>query len=180
MEHKAPVTRILANFIVIYRRFISDALRYQLPSPSFFSILKLFLINPGFKAVVYIRLIIATENSLLSKIIRIRALTLFAIDISPGCEIGPGLRIEHPVGIVIGKDVIIGENVTISQQVTIGEKYNDSRSDGSYPTLGSNISIGAGTIILGSIHIGSGSTLGAQSLILTSVPTNSKIYGLHK
>lgn len=93
---------------------------------------------------------------------------------------GKGLRIEHPVGIVIGSKVIVGENCTISQGVTIGEKYNDHRSLGGYPVLGNNISIGVNTIILGKITIGNNVSTGANSLILANVPPNLTVVGIYK
>lgn len=176
-----------STFLTIFRLFpriseqlICDARRYHVAKPGLISLVKLSLVNPGFRAVIYIRLIAASKDTIAAKLLRVRALRNLAIDISPGCQIGSGLRIDHPVGIVIGKKVKIGNNVTISQQVTIGEKYNDSRSRGEYPSLGSNISIGAGSIIIGKIKVGSDSTIGAHSLILSDVRERSTVYGLHK
>lgn len=44
----------------------------------------------------------------------------YGIFVHPGTQIGLGLSMPHPNGIVIGSSVTIGENATIYQQVTIG------------------------------------------------------------
>ena len=46
------------------------------------------------------------------------------------------------------------------------------------PTIEGDVEIGAGCLVLGSIVIGEGSKLGAGSIVLDTVPKNSKIYGL--
>jgi len=104
----------------------------------------------------------------------------FGLDACLGCEIGPGLRIEHPVGIVIGTGVTIGKNATILQGVTIGERYVDERSDGLYPSIGDNVVIGVQSVILGGIKIGHNVTLGANSLVLGDVLSNRTIVGFNK
>ena len=103
----------------------------------------------------------------------------FGLDACLGHRIGPGLRIEHPVGIVIGGGVVIGKNATILQGVTIGEKYVDQRSDGKYPFIGDNVVIGVNSVILGGIRIGSDVAFGANSLVLADVEDNISIFGIH-
>jgi serine acetyltransferase len=110
----------------------------------------------------------------------VKLLKKYACDVTPGFVIGKGLKIEHPVGIVIGSKVVIGEFCTISQGVTIGEKYNDRRSTGLYPRLGNNISIGVNAVLLGGITIGDNVTIGANSLILACVNSNTTVVGIYK
>jgi len=106
-------------------------------------------------------------------------LAVHGADFMPGCEIGPGLRIEHPAGIVIGAGVVIGNSCTILQGTTIGSR--DSRSkdlSNKFPRLGDNVKIGANSTILGEVQIGSNSIIGAHSLVLKSTAENSTIMGL--
>lgn len=64
----------------------------------------------------------------------------------------------------------IGENCTICQQVTIG--YT---SDGKSPTIGNNVKICAGAIVVGGITIGDNSIIGAGAIVVDDVPANSVV-----
>ena len=89
---------------------------------------------------------------LLRKPARLRWIFWSAIagaDIPLECEIGPGLLIPHPNGIVIHRRAKIGANCCIFQQVTLGEH---PRGLG-VPTIGDGVTIGAGAKIFGDIHI---------------------------
>jgi serine O-acetyltransferase len=86
------------------------------------------------------------------------------IEICVGCEIGPGLKILHPTGIVLGSGVTAGSNLTIAQSVTIGLR-NPLKSDGFYPQLGHNVFIGANSVLLGSITVSSNSIIPAFTLL---------------
>jgi serine O-acetyltransferase len=157
---------------------ISDIIQYS-REPSLKTFFKLYISNPGFRVVVLIRLITADFSIMkhLRKVVRIHILRSYGFDFSLGCIIESGLRIDHPVGIVIGKGVYIGQNCYIGQGVTIGEKYIDSRSDGKYPTLGNSVMVGAGSAIIGKVSIGNNVTIGARSLVLKDVPHSSTVYG---
>jgi len=152
------------------------------------SFLKLWLKSPGFRSVCYLRLqnycyarrSVFFPYKFVAHYLHSLNIRNFGLDACLGCEIGPGLRIEHPVGIVIGTGVTIGKNATILQGVTIGEKYVDERSDGLYPSIGDNVVAGAHTVILGGITIGDNVIFGANSLVLSDVPSNWTIVGIHK
>lgn len=45
---------------------------------------------------------------------------LTGIDIHPGAKLGPGLFIDHGMGLVIGETAELGSNVTLYQGVTLG------------------------------------------------------------
>lgn len=85
-------------------------------------------------------------------------------------EIGPGLRLPHPNGIVIGQGVRIGANCTIYQQVTLGgARVGDWKSD-RYPDVGDGVVLFAGAKLVGDIRIGDGATVGANAVVLRDVP----------
>jgi serine O-acetyltransferase len=100
---------------------------------------------------------------------------LTQIEIHPGARIGKGFFIDHGAGVVIGETAEIGNNVTIFQGVTLGGtgKQKGKR----HPTVGNNVVIGAGAIILGAITIGENSRVGAAAVVTKSVPANSTVVG---
>ena len=89
------------------------------------------------------------------------------------CEIGGGLRIPHPNGIVIHPDAVIGPNATIMSQVTIG---TDRR--GGAPRIGGHVDIGAGARILGPIRIGDHVQIGANAVVTRDVPDRMVAVGI--
>jgi len=97
------------------------------------------------------------------------------IEIHPGARIGKGFFIDHGAGVVIGETSIIGKNVTLFQGVTLGGtgKQKEKR----HPTIGDNVVIGAGAIILGAITIGENSRIGAGAVVTKPVPPNSTVVG---
>ncbi len=110
-----------------------------------------------------------------------RAVNYFArfltgADIHPGATIGKGFFIDHAVGVVIGETTIIGDNVSIFQGVTLG---GVSTSQGKrHPTIGNNVTIGAGAKVLGNITIGDNVKIGAGSVVIRDVPPDSTVVGV--
>jgi serine O-acetyltransferase len=100
---------------------------------------------------------------------------LTQIEIHPGARIGRRFFIDHGVGVVIGETAEIGDNVTIFQGVTLGGtgKVKGKR----HPTIGKNVVIGAAAIVLGAIHIGDNSRIGAGSVVTKSVPPDTTVVG---
>jgi serine O-acetyltransferase len=85
-------------------------------------------------------------------------------DIPLNCQIGGGLLIPHPNGIVIHPDAKIGVNCLIFQQVTLG-----SRGRGGVPEIAGHVDIGAGAKILGSVKIGAHARIGANAVVIADV-----------
>jgi len=103
-----------------------------------------------------------------------RALT--GIEIHPAAVLGPGLFIDHGMGVVIGETAEVGENVTLLQGVTLGG--TSLKREKRHPTLGDNVVVGAGAKIIGAFKIGSGSRVGAGSVVVREVPDNSVVVGV--
>lgn len=75
---------------------------------------------------------------------------------------GPGLSIAHRGTIVVHSDSKVGENCRLHHGVTIGSGRivpNDS------PSIGNNVFIGAGAVIVGPIEIADGIAIGANSFV---------------
>src|SRR6266436_6651791 len=98
------------------------------------------------------------------------------IEIHPAARLGQGLFIDHGMGIVIGETAEVGENVTLLQGVTLGG--TSLKREKRHPTLGDNVTVGAGAKILGGFTIGSGSRIGAGSVVVREVPPNSVVVGV--
>jgi len=104
----------------------------------------------------------------------------YGAEIAPSAVFGPGLKIIHTVGIVIGGGVVVGANATILHGVTIGERRVSNKSDGNYPLVGDNVIIGHSTSILGGIKVGDNVKISHNSIILKDVQTSMTIIGIHK
>ncbi|MEO6908775.1 MAG: serine O-acetyltransferase [Abditibacteriaceae bacterium] len=98
------------------------------------------------------------------------------IEIHPGAQIGPGCFIDHGMGVVIGETTEIGANVTIYHGVTLG---GSSTAPGKrHPTLQDGVVVGAGAAVLGDILIEANSRIGANAVVVKSVPSNAVVIGV--
>ena len=99
----------------------------------------------------------------------------YGADIHPAARVGRRLTIDHGVGVVIGGTAIIGDDCLIYQGVTLGMtgKHGGKR----HPTVGSNVMLGAGSIVLGDISVGDGALVGAGSVVVHDVPANTTVVG---
>jgi serine O-acetyltransferase len=113
---------------------------------------------------------------LLARLVSQFARLFTGVEIHPGAQIGRRLFIDHGMGTVIGETAIVGDDVTLYQGVTLGGTGKEKGKR--HPTLGNNISIGSGAKLLGNITIGDNCRVGANSVVLRSVPANSTIVGV--
>jgi serine O-acetyltransferase len=93
---------------------------------------------------------------------------LIGVYISPDAEIGPGLVIHTPFGIVVGPNKI-GEHCTIQNGVVIAAGTRG---------IGDNVYFGAGAKVMGGAKIGNNVVVAANSLVLTDVPDNMTVIGV--
>ena len=101
---------------------------------------------------------------------------LTGIEIHPGATIGKGFFIDHGMGVVIGETAEVGDCVTLYHGVTLGgTSLNKGKR---HPTLEDNVVVGAGAKILGAITIGENSRVGANAVVVKSVPPNSVVVGI--
>jgi serine O-acetyltransferase len=109
---------------------------------------------------------------LLSQVTR----SITGIEIHPGAQLGAGLFIDHGMGVVIGETAEIGEDVTLYHGVTLGGTSLEKGKR--HPTLGDRVVVGAGAKILGAITIGADTRIGANAVVVKSVPANSVVVGV--
>jgi serine O-acetyltransferase len=105
-------------------------------------------------------------------------IVLFGLEISPRCEIGPGIFFPHTSGTVVGASRL-GCNVTVFQGVTLGAKELDMGFNAAArPQIGDNVTLGSGCKILGGIIVGDNVTVGANSVVLKSIASDTKVAGI--
>ena len=147
--------------------------------PAARSTLELLLSYPGLQAVWAHR----TEHWLWTHGLKLLArwfsqITRFwtGIEIHPGAVIGHGFFLDHGMGVVIGETAEVGNNVTLYHGVTLG---GTSLQKGKrHPTIEDDVVIGAGAKVLGNIVVGSKSRIGANAVVVKSVPPNSVVVGV--
>jgi serine O-acetyltransferase len=98
------------------------------------------------------------------------------IEIHPGANIGRRLFIDHGMGVVIGETSDIGNDVLMYQGVVLGGTALEKAKR--HPTIGNNVVIGAAAVLLGPITIGDGSRVGANSVVVRSVPPGVTVVGV--
>jgi serine O-acetyltransferase len=99
---------------------------------------------------------------------------LTGAQISARANIGKGLVIYHPHGVVIGTDVIIGDYCSLTQGIVIGQH----RGGGDRPTIGDYFYAGTGAKIIGNIQIGDHVKVGANAVVLQSLPNHVTAVGV--
>jgi len=98
------------------------------------------------------------------------------IEIHPGAVIGRRLFIDHGMGVVIGETAEVADDVTLYHGVTLGGVSLEKVKR--HPTVEHGVVIGAGAKVLGNITIGSCSRIGANAVVVKSVPAQSVVVGV--
>lgn len=92
------------------------------------------------------------------------------IEIYYSAEIGKNFKMNHGVGTIIGARSKIGDNCLFHHNITLGDK------NGGRPTIGDNVTIYPGSVIVGDIKIGDNSIIGANVFVDKTYPEHSKIF----
>lgn len=144
--------------------------------------LEILFCYPGLHALALHRIshrLWVTKNPILSigsRILSQLGRWITGIEIHPGAQIGQGVFIDHGMGVVIGETAVVGDKCLLYQGVTLGGtgKANGKR----HPTLETNVVVGAGAKVLGSINVGANTRIGAGSVVLKDVARDSTVVGI--
>jgi serine O-acetyltransferase len=115
----------------------------------------------------------------LAWMLRTVGIVLVGSDFVPGMEIGTGLVLPHPVGLVMGNGIRIGNNVMLGQGVTVGSREADlSAVEEALPTICDGATILANATVVGGVRVGEGARVGANSLVIADVPDYAIVVGV--
>lgn len=151
-------------------------LRETLKRPFPWYVLEGLLLDAGYQAVLLYRLahwLKRRKIPVLPALVARLNQMLTGADLAPASEIGPGLRLPHPAGVVIGAYVRIGREALLMQGVTLGAPHLARIHD--MPTLGERVTMGAYSAAIGKVEIGNGASIGAHVLVTEPVPPGARI-----
>lgn len=144
--------------------------------------LLLFFFNLGFQLILSIRIQrmlvqIPFIGVFLRRILWYFTSILTSTEISFLATFGPGVYFPHTTGVVIGDTWDIGSSVTIMQGVTLGRKH--SRVDPSKRSrIGDDVMLSCGAKVIGELEIGNGAIIGANAVVLNSIPPGAVAVGV--
>ena len=147
--------------------------------PAARSVWEIFLCYPGFHAILFHHLahfLWIHKVPLLPQLISHLSRFLTGIEIHPGAKIGRRFFIDHGMGVVIGETAEIGDDVLMYQGVVLGGTSLEKKKR--HPTIGNNVVIGAGAIVLGAVNIGDRARIGAGSVVITDIPPDATAVGV--
>ncbi|HGY5535066.1 MAG TPA: serine O-acetyltransferase, partial [Prochlorococcus sp.] len=147
--------------------------------PAARGLLEILLCYPGFQALVLHRIshrLWHWELPLLPRLLSQFTRSLTGIEIHPGARIGHGVFIDHGMGVVIGETTEIGNRCLLYQGVTLGGTGKEHGKR--HPTLAENVVVGAGAKVLGAIQVGANTRIGAGSVVVRDVESNSTVVGI--
>lgn len=147
--------------------------------PAAKSLLEVLLCYPGLHAIIshrFAHFLYRHKLFLIARIISQISRFFTGIEIHPGAVIGRRFFIDHGMGVVIGETSEIGDDVTIYQGATLGGTGKDKGKR--HPTIGNNVTIGAGAKVLGPILIGDNTKIGAGAVVLKNLSPNITAVGI--
>lgn len=164
---------------MIFKDIYLDIKAVQERDPAARSALEVLLLYQGVHALIWHRFAHWFYKHRLFFIARLisqiaRFFTL--IEIHPGAQLGHGILIDHGSGVVIGETTVVGDNCTIYQGVTLGGV--GTQKGKRHPTLGNNVTVGAGAKILGSFEVGDNCTIAANAVLLKPLEDNVTAVGV--
>ena len=164
------------HLLASLRQDVQSAIERDPAARSYFEIVLLY---PGLHAIWGHRIahwLWSHDHKLTGRLLSQFMRGLTGVEIHPGAIIGHGLFIDHGMGVVIGETAEIGEDVTMYHGVTLGGTRLEKGKR--HPTIGDRVVLGAGSKILGAITIGSDTRIGANAVVVKSVPENSVVVGV--
>lgn len=163
----AQIQQAINEDVQMYKKYCH--LEHFKGSPVF--VLKKILLQcPEFRNQFYVRIYKVSHKLHLAKILEMILSPEKSLYLNGRCKFGKGLFFQHGFSTIINAKSI-GDYCWINQQVTIG----DSTGNEDIPTIGNNVRICAGAIIVGNITIGDNVTIGAGATVYKDVPSNSVV-----
>lgn len=157
----------------------ADLYRYNGAKATCYFFKALSPLLPGFRYTYLLRLASVfpkrSIRGLLFRMLLIHYGYKYGFQIPPNTRIGKGLYIGHWGPVVINGQAELGDNCTLPHLVTIGQTNRGKRAG--CPTIGNNVCIGAGAVIVGKIAIGDNVLVAPNAFVNFDVPDNSVVTG---
>jgi serine O-acetyltransferase len=161
-------------------RFLEDLDAAIERDPAVDSRIEMALTSPGLHAIwvhrVSHRLWTKPGGRLAARLISQLTRWVTGIEIHPGAQIGRRFFIDHGMGVVIGETAEVGDDVLLYHGVTLGGRSMERVKR--HPTVGNNVTIGAGARVLGPVYIGDGVQIGANSVVVKDIPAGAVATGI--
>ena len=134
---------------------------------------------PGFRYTFLFRKVSMTDKKSLAgflyRLLIRRYRYKYGFEINPEAQIGKGFYLTSHIGSVIIGRVVMGKNCNVGHLVTIGRGIAGDRKG--FATIGDNVWIGTGAVIIGNIQIGNNVLIAPNTYLNFNVPDNSVVYG---
>lgn len=163
----------------LLRLLVEDVRCVRSRDPAARSDIETLLTYPGVHAIIWHRLahrLWRSQWRFAARLLAWLGRALTNVDIHPGATIGRRFFIDHGAGVVVGETATIGDDVTLYHGVTLGGTTWSSGKR--HPTLESGVVVGAGAKILGPVVIGSGTRIGANSVVVKGAPPGVSLVGI--
>lgn len=162
----------------MFKRLNYDLERVLNEDPAAKSKIEVLLLYPSIHALISYRIahfLYLNKRFFLARLMSQLSRFFTGIEIHPGAKIGKGLFIDHGMGVVIGETAEVGDNVTLYHGVTLGGTGKDTGKR--HPTIEDGVLIGTGAKVLGPITVGKGAKIGANAVVVKSVPAKATAVG---
>ena len=163
----------------MFRTLREDVHTVFAKDPAARNVLEVLLLYPGLHALWLHRVAHWLWNHKLrfpARLLSAYSRLVTGIEIHPGAAIGRRFFIDHGMGVVIGETAEVGNGVLMYQGVVLGGTTLEKRKR--HPTIGNNVVIGTAAILLGPITVGDGARIGANSVVVRSVPPGAVVVGV--
>jgi serine O-acetyltransferase len=98
----------------------------------------------------------------------------FKIEISRHAKIGPGLRLPHPMGIIIGPNATVGADCDLYADVRLVLAHGSKLG----PQIGQHVFLGDGAKVVGAVRIGHDAVIGVSSVVTKDIPAHAVAVGI--
>ena len=98
---------------------------------------------------------------------------LTGVELPLQVTVGPGVRIFHGRGLVVGGKAVLGARCVLRQGVNIGHVLGSDTS----PTIGDEVDLGAYAQVLGGVTVGDRARIG-HSVVFRDIPADATAFGV--
>jgi serine O-acetyltransferase len=153
--------------------FLPDLARYQRRFEAPGDLFDHLILAPNLAVVFFYRLthaLFIRGMEQLPDVLAAAARQMTGVEIYYSARCGPGLKIIHGLGTVIGAACRIGSHFTAYHGVTIGDRISGPTGLENRPTIGDYVIACAGVSIFGPVHVGDHTLIAAHSVVVDSLP----------